>query len=235
MFAFCKSFSKVESICMFLTIASVLTDTDLPLVHERLDSLNWQDGARTAGGRARLVKKNQQADLRSKPGQGLHDFLSEAIERTSVFQSAARPKKLSRLLISRTENGGGYGAHVDNALMNGLRTDLSFTLFLSDPESYEGGELIIDLPGGTHSAKPAAGDLVLYPSGALHKVEPVTKGTRYAVVGWVESHVRGAAEREILFDLDNTRAALGKSLDQNAIELLTLDKVASNLLRLWAS
>lgn len=220
---------------MFLTIASILSETDLQLVHERLDSLNWQNGARTAGGRARSVKKNEQADLRSKPGQGLHDFLIEAIERTSVFQAAARPRKLSRLLISRTENGGGYGTHVDNALMNGLRTDLSFTLFLSDPASYEGGELTIDLPGGTHRAKPAAGDLVLYPSGALHKVEPVTKGTRFAVVGWVESHVRGAAEREILFDLDNTRAALGKSLDQNAIELLTLDKIASNLLRLWAS
>jgi len=219
---------------MFLTIASVLSETDLELIHERFDELDWQDGARTAGGRARSVKKNEQANLRSKAGHGLHEFLKEAIERTSVFQAAARPKKLSRLLISRTQDDGGYGAHVDNALMNGLRTDLSFTLFLSAPGDYLGGELVIDLPGGMHSAKPEAGDMVLYPSGAIHKVEPVTEGVRYVVVGWVQSHVRGAAEREILFDLDNTRATLGRTLDQAAPELLALDKIASNLMRLWS-
>ena len=219
---------------MFLTIANILNETELDMVRERLDKLDWQDGARTAGGRARSVKKNEQANLRSKAGEGLHDFLKEAVERSPVFQAAARPKKLSRLLISRTQDGGGYGAHVDNALMDGLRTDLSFTLFLSDPKTYEGGALVIDLPGGLQHAKSVAGDMVLYPSGAIHKVEPVTQGTRYAVVGWVESHVRGAAERDVLFDLDNTRAALNKTLDQNAPELLTLDKIASNLLRLWA-
>ena len=219
---------------MFLTIANVLSETDLKLVHERLDTLEWQDGARTAGGRARHVKKNEQANLRTKPGEGLHDFLKEAVERSPVFQAAARPKKLSRLLISRTQDEGGYGAHVDNALMDGLRTDLSFTLFLSDPATYQGGELMMDLPGGTQTAKPAAGDMVLYPSGAIHKVSPVTKGVRYAVIGWVQSQIRSAAEREILFDLDNTRAALGKTLDHGAPELLNLDKIASNLLRMWA-
>jgi len=219
---------------MFLTIADILSETDLELVHERLEKLEWRDGARTAGGRARFVKKNEQADLRGKDGQGLHDFLKEAVDRSPVFHAAARPKKLSKLLISRTQNNGGYGAHVDNALMNNLRTDLSFTLFLTPPETYKGGELMIDLPSGMQSAKPAAGDLVLYPSGAIHKVEPVTEGVRHAVVGWVESRVRGAAEREVLFDLDNTRSALSQSLDQSAPELLALDKIASNLLRLWA-
>lgn len=219
---------------MFLTIADILSETDLALVHERLEKLDWQDGARTAGGRARQVKKNEQANLRTKSGEGLHAFLKEAIERAPVFQAAARPKTLSRLLISRTHDEGGYGAHVDNALMDGLRTDLSFTVFLSDPETYQGGELVMDLQGGTQTAKPAAGDMVLYPSGAIHKVAPVTQGVRYAVIGWVQSQIRSAAEREILFDLDNTRAALGRSLDQNSQELLTLDKVASNLLRLWA-
>lgn len=219
---------------MFLTIANVLSETDLELIHERLDKLDWRDGSRTAGGRARSVKKNEQADLRSKAGEGLHEFLKEAIERSAVFQAAARPKKLSRLLISRTQDSGGYGAHVDNALMNGMRTDLSFTLFLTPPGDYSGGELVIDLPGGAQSAKPVAGDMVLYPSGAIHEVRPVTHGTRHAVIGWVESHVRSAAEREILLDLDNARAALGRSLDKAAPELLTLDKIASNLLRLWA-
>ena len=219
---------------MFLTIANILNETELELVHERFDQLDWRDGARTAGGRARSVKKNQQANLRGKEGQGLHDFLKEAVERSTVFQAAARPKKLSRLLISKTEDNGGYGSHVDNALMSGLRTDLSFTLFLTPPGDYAGGELVIDSHSGEHSAKPDAGDLVLYPSGAIHRVEPVTHGARHAVIGWVESHVRGAAERDILFDLDNTRAALGRSMDASAPELLALDKVASNLLRLWA-
>lgn len=219
---------------MFLTIANILSETDLTLIHERLDDLTWQDGSKTAGGRARKVKDNQQADLRSKSGQGLHDFLKEAVERSDVVQAAARPKKLSRILLSRTQGNGGYGAHVDNALMNGLRTDLSFTLFLSDPGTYDGGELVIDLPGGEQVAKPAAGDLVLYPSGAIHRVEPVTSGVRHAAVGWIESQVRGAAEREALFDLDNARVSLGQKLDVSAPELLALDKVSSNLLRLWA-
>ena len=219
---------------MLLTIAQILDTSELARVHERLETLTWRDGARTAGGRARAVKRNLQADLSGKAGQGLHTFLQDAVERSEVLNAYARPKRFSRLLLSRTENEGAYGSHVDNALMAGLRTDLSFTLFLSEPASYTGGELVIDLPGGTQRAKPAAGDLVLYPSGAIHRVEPVTNGTRYAVVGWIESHIRSAAHREILFDLDNTRTSLGRTLDHASPELLSLDKIASNLLRLWA-
>ena len=219
---------------MFLTLTDILNKDDLQRVHERLETLSWADGARTAGGRARAVKQNEQADLSSKAGQGLHDFIKEAIESSSVLQAAARPKKWSRILISRTKDNGGYGNHVDNALMGSMRTDLSFTLFLSDPSTYDGGELVIDFPGAEHTAKPAAGDLVLYPSGAIHRVNPVTRGTRLAAIGWIESHVRSADAREILFDLDNTRISLGKSLDAGAPELLTLDKITSNLLRRWA-
>ncbi len=219
---------------MFLTIASILDENELSRVHSHMEKLEWVDGARTAGGRARAVKQNEQAVLSTKAGQGLHDFLQEAVDRSFIFQAAARPKKLSRLLISRTQDEGGYGNHVDNALMNGIRTDLSFTLFLSDPESYEGGELVIDLPGGEQTAKPAAGDLILYPSGAIHRVNPVTRGTRLAAIGWIESLVRSADDREILFDLDNVRVALGQTLQPNAAELLSLDKVFSNLLRRWA-
>ena len=219
---------------MFLIIGNILSDTDLARIHERLGSLDWQDGAKTAGGRARKVKKNEQANLRSKEGRGLHDFITEAVERSAVLRAAARPRKFSRLLISRSRDSGGYGNHVDNALMGDLRTDLSFTLFLSDPATYEGGELVIDLPSGEQSAKPAAGDLVLYPSGAIHRVEPVTKGERLAAVGWIQSRVRSANQREVLFDLDNTRASLARKLSDEAPELLALDKVVSNLLRQWA-
>ena len=219
---------------MFLTLANILNEDELSRVHQRLEKLDWKDGARTAGGRARAVKRNEQADLRSKAGQGLHEYLLDTIQTSSVLQSAARPKTWSRLLVSRTQDKGGYGDHVDNALMSGLRTDISFTLFLSEPEAYDGGDLVIDLPGGQQSVKLPAGDMVLYPSGAIHKVAPVTRGVRLAVVGWIESHIRRADEREILFDLDNARVSLGRSLDASAPELLMLDKIASNLLRRWA-
>jgi len=223
---------------MFLTIANVLSERDLSRATKTLEKLTWGDGARTAGGRAKRVKHNEQADLSGGVGAGLHDFLLEAVRRSPVFLAAARPKQYSRLLVNRCADGGGYGAHVDNAIMRSgsgrLRTDLSFTLFLSEPDSYEGGELVIDLPGGEQAVKAAAGDLVLYPSGAIHRVEPVTSGVRLACVGWVQSNVRGAAERDVLFDLENVRASLTASLQGDAAELLALDKVVSNLLRLWA-
>ena len=128
--------------------------------------------------------------------------------------------------------------HIDNALMarggEKLRTDISFTLFLSEPDSYEGGELVIEHPGFSQALKPAAGDLVLYPSTSLHEVRPVTSGQRLVCVGWAESRVRDAAQREILFDLENISASLRASDTADAMTRLTLSKSISNLLRLWA-
>lgn len=215
---------------MFLTIANVLDAEALRRVQDKADALDWSDGARTAGGRARAVKRNEQADLTKGVGAGLHTFLMETIERHPVVRAVARPKRFSRLLVSRAGQGGGYGAHVDNALMQGMRTDLSFTLFLSDPDTYEGGALRLETPEGDHAARPAAGDLVIYPSGAIHEVEPVTRGMRVACVGWIESHVRRADQRAILFDLEQVRLGLPR----NAPQVLTLDKTISNLLRMWA-
>ena len=114
-----------------------------------------------------------------------------------------------------------------------LRTDLSFTIFLSDPSTYDGGELAVDTPSGEHIVKPDAGDLVLYPSTTLHEVRPVTSGERVVCVGWIESAVRDAAAREILFDLENLRATLVQQHDAQSPEMLTLAKAISNLLRLW--
>jgi PKHD-type hydroxylase len=140
-------------------------------------------------------------------------------------------------MISRTGPGGGYGRHIDNAFMGTgerrLRTDLSFTLFLSDPATYEGGELDVETPAGQHLAKPAAGDLVLYPSTTLHEVRPVTSGERIVCVGWIESSIRDAAAREILFDLENLRATLATQHAPQSPEMLTLSKTVANLLRLW--
>lgn len=220
---------------MFLTIPDVLTARDVERVRQKSESLDWRDGRETAGRSARTVKDNLQADLKSELGQGLHEFMLKAISSNVAVKSMARPKRFSRLLLSRTENGGHYGHHVDNALMSvetrQMRTDLSFTLFLSEPETYEGGELSLLTAAGDFTAKPKAGSLVLYPSGAIHEVKPVTSGARLACVGWIESRIQRADQREILFDLEGVRAALPKGTRE---QKLVLDKTISNLLRMWS-
>jgi len=223
---------------MLLTIADVLGPKALTEIRATLDRLEWRDGGATAGNRARQTKRNEQANLKTGKGIKLHDSLMATISGHTLVKAAARPKRFSRLLVSKTVTDGGYGFHTDNAIMgtgaSRMRSDLSFTLFLSAPEDYEGGELTIDLPGAVQTLKPAAGDLVLYPSTSIHQVAPVTSGMRLACVGWIESMVRDAAQRELLLDLDNLRAELRGKLSAQSAELLTLDKSISNLLRMWA-
>lgn len=223
---------------MFLTIASVLSPRDLARIRKKADALDWVDGTRTAGGRARTVKHNQQANLRSVPGEALHVFMMQAVSNHPVLNAAAQPARFSRLMLSRTGPGDYYGRHVDNARVGSgedrVRTDMSFTLFLSDPESYDGGELVVESQGGAHAAKPAAGDLVLYPSGDIHEVRPVTRGERLACVGWIECAVRDPQAREALFELENLRAALAAKLPADNPEHLVLDKVIANLVRRWS-
>lgn len=223
---------------MPLVIGDILEPEFMELTRDQFAKLVWEDGAKTAGATARRVKKNLQADLSTRAGAKLRDMLKDAIESHSVVQAYARPSKWSKLLISRTELGGGYGLHIDNALMgrdaDRVRTDLSFTLFLSDPDSYEGGELVIEQAGQTHKLKANAGDLVIYPSTTLHQVAPVTAGTRYVCVGWIQSQIRSGEQREMLFDLENLRAELRRNYQTNSIEMLTLSKTIANLTRMWA-
>ena len=220
---------------MFLTIPDVLVAEDIDRIRNKADALTWNDGRETAGRNAREVKSNLQANLKSEAGQGVHEFLLKAISGHPALRSMARPKRFSRLLLSRTEDGGQYGFHVDNALMTAegrqMRTDLSFTLFLSDPDTYEGGELHLVTSAGDFEAKPAAGTLILYPSGAIHEVKPVTSGIRLACVGWIESRIQRADQREVLFDLETVRAAMPKGTRE---QRLVLDKTISNLIRMWA-
>ncbi len=221
---------------MFFTVPDVLKAADISRATKKAATLDWIDGRITAGHSARVVKSNLQADLKTLAGQGLHDFLMNAISSNKTVRSFARPKQFSRLLLSKTENSGHYGFHVDNAIMGSdgkqLRTDLSFTLFLSDPSSYEGGELNLMTSAGDFEAKPAAGTLILYPSGSIHQVKPVTSGMRLACVGWIESRIQRADQREILVDLESVRATMPKtSVEQR----LVLDKTISNLIRMWAS
>ncbi|MGE0044588.1 MAG: Fe2+-dependent dioxygenase [Hyphomonadaceae bacterium] len=218
---------------MMLLLQGVLEAEDVERVRKELEAADWQDGRATAGRNAREVKNN----LQLTGQEALTAFVSEALHRHSIFKNAAHPKALSKILLSKYEPGMTYGPHIDNAIMGKagprIRADLAFTIFLVEPNTYEGGELTIETPIGPQKVKLRAGDAILYPAGSIHHVTPVTKGVRYAAVGWVQSQIRDAGQREIIFDLGLARARLqeaGASRDN----LLLIDKAASNLLRMWA-
>lgn len=223
---------------MILAIHAIPEADRLSAIHDRIALLDWRDGRATAGPVARAVKRNEQAAMEGPAGRALQDEISQILWDNPVIRAAAQPRRLSPLLISRTGEGGGYGAHVDNPTMGAgerrQRTDLSFTLFLTPPADYDGGELVIHAAGTAQEVKGEPGHLVLYPSGSIHEVRPVTRGTRIVCVGWIESMVEDAARRELLFDLENLRASLRRQLPGQSVELLTLDKSIANLLRMWA-
>jgi PKHD-type hydroxylase len=178
------------------------------------------------------VKANDQA----LPGPELDAILAkveQALAASPLFRSAARPKALTKLMLSRYRVGQTYGLHVDDALMQGLRTDLSFTLFLSDPDSYDGGALIIEDTFEARAIKLEPGEVILYPSTTLHRVEPVSRGERLAVVGWVQSLIRDGAQREVLFDLDQAVEACFAA-EGKTEQFDRLAKTRANLLRMWA-
>ncbi len=216
---------------MLLQIADCLEAPDLEAVVETAARAGFTSGHSTAGRVARTVKHNLQAED-SAEIRGLLELVERRLRANPLVQSAARPKAFVKLLLSRYEPGMAYGSHVDNALMQGRRTDLSFTLFLSDPGSYEGGELIMEDSSGERAWKPAAGSLLLYPSTTLHRVAEVTGGERLAVVGWIESRVRSAEQRELLFDLERAMSseydARGKTDQYDR-----LSKCFNNLMRMW--
>lgn len=197
-----------------------------------LDGGQLEDGARTAGWAARPVKHNEQL-ARGARLDTLRSQVRRCLDRHPMFQPYTQARSITRILASRYTQGMKYGQHVDDALMAGRRSDLSFTLFLSEPNTYEGGELTLDLPGETLGIKLPAGDAVIYPTGALHQVSEVTAGERICAVGWVRSLVRRADHREILFDLDQTAKGLFSQHGKSR-ELDTVLKTKSNLLRLWA-
>lgn len=220
---------------MLITISGVLAGPALAEAQALVATLAWRNGAGTAGQVAKAVKHNTQADLSSRTGARLRDLIRAGVTAHPVLRAAAQPRRFSHLLVSKTETGGGYGLHIDNAFMGHadarMRTDLSFTLFLSEPNDYGGGALSIEHAGLTQAIKRPAGDLVLYPSTRLHAVEAVTRGARVACVGWIESRVRSAEDRETLFDLENLRASLAERHDPQSAEMLTLGKTIANLLR----
>ncbi len=222
---------------MSLVLQGVLAAEDLARVRRELDAAPWSSGKRTAGAAARGVKENLQADGSDARVQGLERFVADALRHHPMFDIAARPARITRLLFSRYEPGMTYGAHTDDALMGAsedkLRTDLAFTIFLAELSSYEGGGLVVDSALGEQDFRLEAGDAILYPAGSIHHVAPVTSGARLAAVGWIQSFVPDGAQREILFDLSVTRARLAQAGAARE-DLLPLDKSISNLLRMWA-
>jgi PKHD-type hydroxylase len=215
---------------MKIVIGNVLSVTDLDNLRAALDHTRFADGRETAGFAAREVKQNLQA---ADPAlDAMRRMVSERILASEVFALAVRPKALS-LMFSRYDRGMRYGLHVDDAIMRGMRTDVAFTLFVSAPDSYDGGELVIDTAAAEDAIKLAAGALVAYPATSLHRVAEVTRGTRLAAIGWARSFVRDQAQRELLFDLDTARRRLFAQHGQTA-EFDLVSKSLTNLMRLWA-
>jgi PKHD-type hydroxylase len=217
-------------------IAGVLADAQLREIRTLLADQPFEAGGRTAGWAATLVKNNEQLDPKARHYEELQRLIVAALAANEVFTLAAMPKTMRPLLFSRYTAGMGYGDHVDNALMGEeprIRTDLSFTLFLSAPTEYEGGELVIEDTQGTHAYKLDAGALALYASDSLHRVEKVTSGERQVVVGWVQCLVRDPRQRQILFDLEVVRRQLFQQQGKTA-QFDALSRSVSNLWRLWA-
>jgi PKHD-type hydroxylase len=216
---------------MLLSIADILSAADVEEVRAGLATSTFVDGKATAGWSARLVKSNLQAS-RGPEVERVRALVDTRLREHAVFALAVRPKTILGPMFSRYEPGHAYGTHVDDALMGGVRTDVSFTLFLAEPDSYDGGELVIDTAAGEEAFKLPAGSAVAYPSSTLHRVLPVTRGARLAAVGWVRSFVRDPAQRELLFDLETARRRLFDSHGKSA-ESDLLAKCTANLVRMW--
>lgn len=216
---------------MQIVIGNVLSTDEVALLRDALAHATFEDGRETAGFAARLVKNNRQATSDRKI-ETVRKLVEERIRENELFALAVRPKALASVMFSAYEPGMRYGSHVDDALMAGMRTDVSFTLFLSDPDSYDGGELVIESASGEDAVKLAAGSLVAYPSTTLHHVAEVTRGLRLAAVGWARSFVRDTTQREMLFDLDTARRQMF-ARDGKSAEYDLVSKSLANLLRMW--
>jgi PKHD-type hydroxylase len=196
------------------------------------DDAAWSSGAETAGWHARTVKNNRQLDRQSPLQQRLAAEIETALAGHPLVQSAALPLLIHTILFSRCGPGEGYGRHVDNAFMADGRADLSFTVFLSDPATYNGGSLLLEGLDGEREVRLEAGHALIYPSTLLHRVAPVTGGERLVAVGWIQSRVRDAERREILFDLDTARRQIFQREGKTEVFDL-ISRSYSNLLRRW--
>lgn len=224
---------------MMLRIPSLLTPDEVRDSRQALEQATWQDGRTTAGSLAVKVKSNLQLPIDSPIAARLGNLILDRLGRNPLFLSAALPLRVLPPRFNRYEGGGTYGNHIDNALFVipgtaiKVRTDVSTTVFFSDPEEYEGGELIVEDTYGHQSVKLAAGDAIVYPGTSLHRVNPVTRGTRYASFFWTQSLVKSDEQRRLLFDLDQSIQQLTVDHPDHA-KLSALSGTYHNLLRMWS-
>lgn len=215
---------------MFRIISNVLSSDEVLAAREELEHASFQDGKATAQGHAKQIKNNQQLPMNQD--RELANRLMQSIAKNSSFQAFALPRKIRPLTISKYTEGMDYGSHVDLPFMGDMRTDLSFTLFLSEADSYEGGELILETELGERKVKLPAGSMVLYPSTRLHRVAPVRAGIRFAAVSWVQSLIGEEEKREICIEIEQVRSALKREHGWDD-SIAKLTKATYNLKRLW--
>jgi PKHD-type hydroxylase len=224
---------------MLIQIPGVLSVEQVAHARRLLDEAEWVDGKVTAGHQSARAKNNMQLPESHPVGRQLGDIIVGALQRQPLFMTAALPLHVFPPLFNRYAGGQSFGSHVDNAIRqvpgtsHRLRTDLSCTLFLSEPAEYDGGELMIEDVYGVHSVKLPAGHLVLYPSTSLHHVRPVTRGARVSSFFWLQSMVRDDGDRTLLFDLDAAVRALSQERPDHPVAV-QLTAVYHNLLRKWA-
>ena len=224
---------------MLLQIPEVLTAEQISQCRQLLDQADWIDGKVTAGYQSAKAKDNLQLPEDSPAAKQIGDVILKALGRNPLFMAAALPLKVFPPLFNCYRGGQSFGSHVDNAIRDHrgtgtrIRTDLSCTLFFSNPDEYDGGELLIEDTYGAHKVKLPAGHMVLYPSTSLHKVTPVTRGARIASFFWLQSLVRDDGQRTLLFDLDTAIQRLNQDTPDNPA-LVQLTGVYHNLLRRWS-
>lgn len=224
---------------MIIPIRKVFSVEQVQKIRSYLDTAQWVDGAQTAGVQANAVKNNHQLSMDDDLCRQLSDTVLDALARHATFVSAALPQKIFPPMFNRYGVGETYGLHVDNAVRivpgtaTRVRTDLSATLFFSDPHEYEGGELQIEDKFGAHQVKLDAGDMILYPSTSLHRVKPVTKGCRISSFFWLQSMVRSHESRDVLFDLDQSIQSLTQLHGPQHEDVMRLSAIYQNLIQQW--
>jgi PKHD-type hydroxylase len=225
---------------MLICIPDVLSKADVAEFRAVMDAAEWEDGRSTAGAQSALVKKNEQLPPNGEVSRKLGERIIKSLTASPLFISAAIPRHFFPPLFNRYGVGQHFGVHVDNAVrgdhLTGLRirTDLSVTLFLSEPDEYDGGELVVEDYYGSHEVKLPAGQLVLYPATSLHTVTPITRGTRVASFFWLQSMIRDAHARSMIFDLDHAIQGLVERLGRNDAAVVKLSGLYHNLIRCWA-
>jgi PKHD-type hydroxylase len=225
---------------MLIAIPDVLDQAGVTRLRALIDPAEWIDGNATSGHQSALAKRNTQLPEDSAAAQEAGSLILDALSRNPLFIAAALPLKIYPPLFNRYEGGEAFGVHVDSAIRirpGGdwrVRTDLSATLFLEDPEAYDGGELAIEGQFGAQAVKLPAGHMILYPSSSLHRVEPVTRGRRVASFFWIQSMIRDTEGRRTLFEMDTAIQALAQDRGQDDPAIIQLTGVYHNLLRRWA-